>query len=313
MASAKGKTTTRPRPKSRSNRPKGRRFRRPPWYRRSGPWMAVAALAAAVVLVIVLPDGGEQAGGGEPFVGGDLHSLVADPSTGRLYVGGHEGVAASDNGGRTWRQIESLDGADAMGWAFTEDAVLVGGHPGIFISMDGGATFEQRNEGLPATDIHGLGSDGEVIYAASPQVGIVASGDGGSSWERVTDRAGQSFMGRILVDPNDPEHLVAPDMQAGAVESTDAGRTWSSLGGVAGAMWVSWDLGDTEHLVVSGMGQAAETTDGGGTWSPITVPPSASVVEISPDDPSIWYAAALDGTEAAVSVSTDGGASWTKP
>ncbi|MGH2674566.1 MAG: WD40/YVTN/BNR-like repeat-containing protein [Actinomycetota bacterium] len=263
-------------------------------------------------LVIFLPDGGDKASGGEPFVGGDLHSLVVDPSTGRLYVGGHQGVASSADGGRTWRQIDTLNNADAMGWAFTDRATLVGGHPGISVSTDGGATFEQRNEGLPATDIHGLGSDGEVLFAASPQVGILTSSDGGQTWEVVTDQVGQSFMGRILVDPNDPTHIVAPDMQSGAVESVDGGRTWSVLGGVQGAMWVSWEPANTDRVIVTGIGQAAESTDGGATWNEMEIPAGASMVEIDSQDPETLYAAVHQGQSALVWKSADAGRTWTR-
>lgn len=275
--------------------------------------MAIFGAAAIAAAVVLIPNGEETGRGDEAFVGGDLHSLVADPSSGRLYVGGHGGVAASNDGGRTWRQIESLDGADAMGWAFVRDAVLVGGHPGMFASSDGGDTFAFRNEGLPATDIHALGGNGEAVYAASPQVGLLFSGDGGKSWEVVTQDAGQSFMGRILVDPDDPDHLLAPDMQEGAVESRDGGRTWSSLGGVRGAMSVTWDLEDTRHLVVSGMGEVVRSTDGGETWTPLNAPAGTAVVEMAPHDPDVLYAAMLRGTEAIVSKSTDGGGSWTAP
>lgn len=227
-----------------------------------------------------------------------------------MYVGGHGGVAASSDGGATWSQVGSLDGADVMGWAFAGDAVLVGGHPGVFISTNGGRSFEQRNDGLPATDIHGLGSDGTTIYASSPQVGVMVSRDRGESWEVVTDQAGQSFMGRILVDPEDPERLVAPDMQTGAAESTDGGRTWDPLGGVPGAMWVSWDPADTRHLVVTAMGGSAESMDGGGTWTEIQVPRGASVVELDPLDPKTLFAGALQGETASVWRSEDGGRSW---
>jgi photosystem II stability/assembly factor-like uncharacterized protein len=254
----------------------------------------------------------QDAQGARAFVGGDLHSLAADPATGRLYVGGHQGVAASDDGGKNWTQLDTLNDADAMGWAFTDGAVLVGGHPGISVSTDGGRTFERANEGLPATDIHGLGSDGETLYAASPQVGILTSTDGGQTWDVVTDRAGQSFMGRILVDPDDPSHLVAPDMGSGAVESTDGGRTWSALGGVQGAMWVSWETGDAEHLIVSAIGQAVESTDGGATWNPMEIPGGASIVEIDPTDPRTLYAAVHEGQNAVVWTSTDAGETWTK-
>jgi photosystem II stability/assembly factor-like uncharacterized protein len=275
--------------------------------------LVVVALGAVAAIVLTRA-GTDQSPRGRPFVGGDLHSLVMAPAaTSRLYAGGHEGVAVSTDGGRSWRQIESLAGADAMGWAFTDEGALVGGHPGLFVSDDGGRTFRQDNESLPATDIHALGSGAGVIYAASPQLGVFASLDGGASWEVRTDQVGQAFMGSILVDPRDPDHLVAPDMQAGAVESSDGGRSWSVLGGVPGAMWVSWDPADTDRIVVAGMGQAALTQDGGRTWAQMAVPEGTSVVEIDANDSDVLYAGVLEGTEAVVWVSRDGGSAWAMP
>lgn len=312
MASTKGRTATRPRPKP-ASKPKGRRYKPPPWYRRPQPWFAIVAVAAvAGVVIYIQGQSGDGGSGPRAFVGGDMHSLVADPATGRLYVGGHQGVAASADGGKTWNQIDTLTNADAMGWAFTDEGTLMGGHPGISVSSDGGRTFEQANEGLPATDIHGLGGDGQILYAASPQAGIITSSDLGQSWEVVTGEAGQSFMGRILVDPDDPSHLLAPDMSSGVVESTDGGRTWSVLGGVPAAMSVSWETGDPEHLIAAAIGQAAESVDGGATWSPLEVPDGASLVEFDPADPDTLYAAVHEGQNAVVWTSTDGGETWTE-
>jgi len=275
--------------------------------------LVVVGLGVAAAIALTRAGTGPSSPG-RPFVGGDLHSLVMAPATAsRLYVGGHEGVAVSADGGRTWSQIESLAGADAMGWAFTDEGALVGGHPGLFVSDDGGQTFRQDNEGLPATDIHALGSGAGVIYAASPQLGVFASLDGGASWEVRTDQVGQAFMGRILVDARDPDHLVAPDMQAGAVQSSDGGRSWSVLGGVPGAMWVSWDPADTDRIVVSAMGQSALTRDAGRTWARLPVPDAASVVEIDANNPDTLYAGVLEGTEAVVWISRDGGTTWTVP
>ena len=316
------KTNTRKRAKGTGRPAKGtptprRPGRRPPARHRSGRTLmsalVVVGLGVAAAIALTRADTGPSSPG-RPFVGGDLHSLAMAPATtSRLYVGGHEGVAVSADGGRTWRPIESLDGADAMGWAFTDEDVLVGGHPGLFVSDDGGRTFRLDNEGLPATDIHALGSGAGVIYAASPQLGVFASTDGGASWEVRTDQVGQAFMGSILVDPRDPDHLVAPDMQAGAVQSSDGGRSWSVLGGVPGAMWVSWDPADTDRVVVSGMGQAALTRDSGRTWAQLSVPEGASVVEIDANDPETLYAGVLEGTEAVVWISRDGGSTWTVP
>lgn len=292
------------------------RRKRTPWYRKRETWgwtVALGALAGIMAFVVVKGDREESAPLGQPLVGGDLHSVVADPSDpSRLYVGGHEGVAVSTDGAATWRPIESLAGADAMGWAFNDDRVLVAGHPGLFVSTDGGRTFEMRNDRLPATDIHALGAGGGTIYGASPALGVFASTDGGRSWETRTKSAGQSFMGRILVNAEDPEHVIAPDLQFGAVESIDGGRTWRVLGSPGGAMWVTGDPARLDHLVVSGREGAAASADGGATWVPLKIPEGVTIIEMDAADPNTLYGAALQGTTAAVWVTHDSGATWSE-
>jgi photosystem II stability/assembly factor-like uncharacterized protein len=275
----------------------------------------LALLAAGGLALWMTRSTSEEGGDGTgAVVGGDLHSLVVsptDPDT--LYVGGHEAVSVSRDGGKTWERVDTLDGADAMGWAFIDGAIAVGGHPGLSVSADGGRTFERRNEGLPATDIHSLGGAGDTLYAASPAVGVLRSVDIGRTWEVLTSEVGQSFMGPILVDPADPRRIVASDMGAGVVESVDGGRTWRALGGVEGTMWVSWDPADPRHLIASGAGGAAESVDGGASWAGIEVPAGVLLVTMSPQDPETLFAAAHAGSVAEVSVSRDGGATWTRP
>ncbi len=313
------KTQTRTKRKGgRRQGPSARKKPPPPWYRRpeTRTWAAVVGLVmvAAAALYLTRDKPPEQSSPSLPVTGGDLHSLVVDPARPeRLFVGGHQAVAVSEDGGDTWEPVPSLENADAMGWAFTDDLVLVGGHPGISVSTDRGKTFEPRNDGLPVTDIHALGAVEGVIYAGSPAAGVLASTDQGASWEIRSEEAGRAFMGRILVDPQDPEHLVAPDMQAGAVESTDGGRSWNALGGAQGAMWVTWDPNNTDHIIVTPTGAAAESTDGGDTWSDLEIPEGASIVEMNPDDPKVLYAAVLDAPEVVVYVSSDGGQTWGRP
>lgn len=311
---SRGKTRPKAKPKSGPHRGPTQ-----PWYRKPA-WLPLLVGLVAVAIPLIALRAGQPAAPGpgvsvsNPVIGGDLHSLVVDPTDpDTLYIGSHQGVSVSTDGGKTWRVEATLNGADAMGWAFTDEAILVGGHPGITVSTDGGATFEPRNEGPPTTDVHALGSGDEIIYAGLAGVGTFASTDGGGSWEMRSDQVGGAFMGRIQVDPSDEEHLLAPDMQAGAVESTDGGRSWEALGGVPGAMWVSWDQSDTDHIIVTGQGSAAVSPNGGKSWESLEIPVGASIVEFSPHDPKLLFAAVLEAPEASVYVSRDGGDTWVRP
>lgn len=300
------------RPQSTAKNPSARRnpgatpkHTRPTWL-----WAAGAVIVVAVLVARAATGRPSRVSPGEPFVGGDLHSLVADPTTpGRVFIGGHEGVAVSVDNGRSFTPMHSLDSADAMGWAFNDDGIWQGGHPGLHhVGTDLSATG--RNQGLPSTDVHALGGARTVLYAASPNVGFFASTDNGSTWQTRSGSVGQSFMGRILVDPTNTDHVVAPTMDAGAVESTDGGRTWKRLGGLPSVSWVSWAGGDPRQLVASGGSSAVASTDGGTTWLPVNLPTGAAIVEASPIDAKFWFAAGLNGTHARTWISRDRGATW---
>lgn len=277
-------------------------------------WLLTGLAVAAVVVIVLVATRPKTPEGPAPtaLTGADFHSMIVDPDTPeRLFAGGHTAVSVSIDGAKIWREVASLKNADAMGWAFTDDEILVGGHPGISISADGGKTFRQENKGLPATDIHALGGGVGVIYAASPQAGVFASIDGRKTWEVRNQRMGQSFMGRILVDPNDVDHILAPDMGGGVAESHDGGRNWTDLGGVQGAMWVSWNLSNPKTIIASGAERAVISNDGGASWEPLDVPQGVQIVEVATSDPNLLYAGRHDGERVTVFVSRDGGKRWT--
>ncbi|WP_328478511.1 hypothetical protein OHS71_08710 [Streptomyces sp. NBC_00377] len=272
-----------------------------------------AGLALVVVTaggIFLITRGGDDASGsaaGLPRVGGDLHTVsVVDD---RLFVGGHEAVAVSGNGGRTWRDVPSLRGADAMGWASTSDAVLVGGHPGLYRSTDGGATFTKVSGAGAVGDVHAIGGTGKTVYIGSPESGLLASTDSGQTWKTVNAEAGRSFMGTILVDPKDPQRLIAPDMSSGLQTSADGGKTWKSLGGPMGAMAVAWNPKDMSRIIAVGMDGAQLSTDGGKAWKQANLPNGASALGYDATG-STLYAGALDGQSARTYRSTDGGITW---
>src|SRR3990170_4795672 len=160
--------------------------------------LGTLVLAATVGAYLLLSTGPSEqpAGSGErPFVGGDLHSLAADPTDPeKVMVGGHEGGAISEDGGKTWREASGLEGAAPMGWVIdpTEpQKMYAGGHPGFYRSGDGGESWEKDNSGLQGTDVHGLGMDlqnPETLYASIVKRGLYQSPDAGRSWELVNAR-----------------------------------------------------------------------------------------------------------------------------
>ena len=284
----------------------------------------IAALAAIVVvgglivgLVVTRGDGGgsddpvaESASGG--LTGGDFHSIAVVPSSPeRIFVGGHQAVSESTDGGATWSEVPTLRDADAMGWVFTTDSVYVSGHPGLTVSVDGAGSFERSNDGLPDTDLHALGGTDDLLYAAGPSVGVSVRTEPDGQWEQRTAQAGQSFFGRILVDPTEAERLIAADAANGVVASADGGRTWQLLpSGLVSATWLSRLGTDGQIIVASGGAGAALSSDGGTTWEPLRIPPGASLVELSPDDPDTMYAGIHDGERVRVSISHDAGGTW---
>jgi len=275
-----------------------------------GIGVAVVAVAALVVALMVRNGSDTPAASGDaPVVGGDLHTVFAVDDA--LYVGGHARAAVSGDDGKTWQDIGDLEGADAMGWAASGDTLLAGGHPGLYRSTDGGTTFEQLSGSSAVPDVHALGGAGDVVYLASTQAGVLASTDGGTTWEVRNGDAGKSFMGTILVDPEDTDRLIAPDMSGALAASSDGGRTWSALGGPKGAMAAARNPENTEEIIAAGMQGAERSTDGGETWTPLELPSGTTAVSYAPDGNTI-YAGVLSGEQAVVYRSIDDGNNWSR-
>jgi photosystem II stability/assembly factor-like uncharacterized protein len=280
---------------------------------RNALWLLLATIAVLGGIVLVLGRDGDDAmdSGAGGFTGGDFHSMVVDPSDPRrIFVGGHQAVSVSTDGGATWTEIEELRDADAMGWAFTDDAIYVSGHPGLSRSTDDAGTFERINEGLPNTDVHAFGGTDDVLYGATPATGVFASDSGVGAWEPRNEAVGRSFFGRILVSADDPDELIAADAAAGVAASDDGGRSWQLLdSGLQAVTWVSRGGEDLETVVASGPAGASMSTDGGETWRLLDVPDGVTLIEAVPGD-ELLYAGRHDGSNVLVLVSRDGGASW---
>lgn len=241
------------------------------------------------------------------FVGGHLHTMSIVGS--RFFVTGHEGAGRSDDGGKTWTPMPSLNSADVMSWTTTSKTILAGGHFGLFKSSDKGITFKQIKFYGSTSDVHAIGASGKYVYLGSPQVGLLMSIDGGTTWKMRNARVGQGFMGSMLVDPKNPKKIIAPDMSAGLTISTDGGLTWSSFGGPAGPMAVAWNSRNINDIAAIGMMSSGISSDGGKTWTDLRIPSGAAAIEYSSDGKKL-IVGVLVGTKAQIYSSLDRGKTW---
>src|SRR5690348_10964521 len=153
-------------------------------------------------------------------------------------------------GDMQWRQIGPFRG----GWGTMAQGIpdqpnvyyfsSAGG--GVWKTIDAGRTWQSLGDDLPASAMGAIAvasSNPDVIYLGSGQVaarwdvqsgnGVYKSTDGGKSWHHA-GLADSKYIGKILVDPNDPDtvlvgalgHYFGPNHQRGVFRSSDGGKTW---------------------------------------------------------------------------------------
>lgn len=181
--------------------------------------------------------------------------------------------------------------------------MLAGPGSGIYKSADGGKTWKKLSQGLPGGI---LGRIGLAVYPRNPKIvyacienankpgmraeerwkeilegkssrgmidgEVYRSDDGGETWRKISPEkqsiggAPGYYYGRIIVDPNDENHVYV--LSVGVYETRDSGKTWNprafNFGGDNHALWI--DPRDSRHMLLGfdhGMGI---TFDGGKTW-----------------------------------------------
>ena len=212
----------------------------------------------------------ELRGIGPAFMSGRISDIAKDPTDpATWYVAvSSGGVWKTVNSGTTWKPIFDKYGSYSIGcvtvdpknpwvvWVGTGEANSqrsVGWGDGVYKSLDGGASF--TNVGLKSSEhiakIVIDPRDSNVVYAASQgslwasggERGLYKTTDGGETWDRVLDISENTGITDVVMDPRDPDTLIAASYQrrrrvwtliAGGPESaiyksTDAGATWRKL------------------------------------------------------------------------------------
>lgn len=290
--------------------PKGRQPQRSSRRLLVGAVAVTLAAVAAFVAVFALRGDGEASRAPAAALPNtpDYHSLLVaagDPQT--VFLGTHQGLFTSRDGGISWEQT-GLSGQDAMNLGrATEEVVWTAGHNVFAKSTDGGKTWESVSpQGLPHLDIHGFAvdpRDPDTFWAALAGDGIYRSTDGGASFSLVTQKIGAGVMA-LGVTPEG--RILAGDMRQGLSLSTDEGRSWR-LVLQAGLMGIAVNPQDPRRIVATGPGVLL-STDGGESWEQVlAVEAGAGPVAWSESNPRLAYAVGFDRT---LYRTSDGGASW---
>ena len=180
---------------------------------------------------------------------------------------------------------------------------------GVWKTTDAGRTWNPVFDRQPASSIGALAvspSNPDVLYAGTGQIetrydlmdgnGVYRSDDGGATWRHL-GLAASRHIGRILVDPRDPDvvlvaalgHIYGPGGQRGLFRTTNGGRTWDKVlpsDADTGAVDLASDETRPEvvfaalwqirrhpwldyHTPAVGPGSGIwKSTDGGKTWAP---------------------------------------------
>ncbi len=248
-----------------------------------------------------LVDGGGDRSGWKvsgPFCGGwPINHVVGDPATGVIWAGGGgewsgAGVWRSEDGGETW-EVARLTKGTIDDWAANDPD---------FAKMMG-----WTEESLPFEDafsqVWSLGYAHGTLYAGTKPAGLLASRDGGRTWEKVeslTDHpSAQSWnpgaaglvLHTIVSDPSDPKKLWVGISAAGVFATEDGGATWERRNRLSNAQSCAehahpaaprdGEIGHCVHNMMRAPGEGDllyqqnhhgvwRSSDGGRSWDDVT-------------------------------------------
>lgn len=256
---------------------------------------------------------------GPAVTSGRIADIAVDPTRpSRWYVASASGgVWKTDNAGTSWIPIFDDQGAYSIGcvaldprnphtvWVGTgenNNQRALGYGDGIYRSLDGGKAWTrmglERSEHISKIIVHP--KDSNTVFAAVPgpvwapggDRGLYKTTDGGTTWKAVLSISENTGVADVVMDPRDPNLLIAAAHQRRR-------HVWTYIsGGPESAIYKSTNGGDTWRKVTSGL-PAGDIGRVGLAISPVNPDVVYAIVEAAGDTGGFFR-------------STDRGETWQK-
>ena len=193
---------------------------------------------------------------------------------------------------------------------------------GMIRRLAAGQPFEQvaGAGALSYFDIEFDATDSMVLYAASEDLGMLISRDGGATYAQISNGLPLAFPFSLQALPGEPARVLMGAGGSGVYLTSDQGANWvASLTGLDGANVLSLAIDpQTPTTLYAGMdgGRMFKSLDGGDSWFDSGNGfrhTSPRVLEIDPTNPQVLYVGSTSPTnpnDGALSRSVDGGANW---
>jgi hypothetical protein len=170
---------------------------------------------------------------------------------------------------------------------------------GLWKTVDGGQVWTCVSDSVRLTGIGAVAvapSRAETVYAgalAGAAAGLYRSVDGGGHWDLVTLQG--HAVSSIVIDPHNPDLVIAAAGDTGIMRTADGGKTWTSVlpDSQTGAVWLTFDPDDAANVYagtrpIAGAGRGGGGGGGGRGAAPVTTPATDSQIYRSTDAGLTW-------------------------
>lgn len=194
------------------------------------------------------------------------------------------GIWSSDNSGETWSEANSgIEHTFTQTIRFDRTArnrVLAGSEETLYYSDDGGKNWRSIGpKDITIRTVEQSPVDPDLWMAGTMDEGILRSGDGGRTWNRLSGTIRDETIYAIAFHPGDPSRIAAGGFDTGVLISGDGGKTWEKT---------------EDDLPVSDIHSLAFDPDQSGRIWAGTV---GRGVYYSDDNGASWHYAGLNGSE----------------